>query len=168
MNAPTLQAAQIINPPPEFTEAYFAPLACAGLAVAAIAVFIVWMVFGSESGPPLIPFVVMICIPLMVGAATLQDAADSDGPSVDVEATAKLIEKTYRITAVEIDDDDAPSVEGLCQPVSLGSPEFVGVSDGQKVTFRVGVPDCDTPDPELVITETTGRAIDVDDLSRTR
>ena len=92
---------------------------------------------------------------------------------VDVDATTSLIEAEYDITAVEQADNDSDSwstgglsVESLCQPVSLNSPEFEGIADGQKVTFRVGVPECDNPNPEIVITETTGHAIDVDELRR--
>lgn len=167
MHSPTLLAAQIIKPPPDFTEVYAIPLACLGVIGIGVAVGVVCFFFEVDiAGPPAGLCIGLILAGLVFGAGSLPGAADKDKSRVDEAAMVDLIEETYRITAVDINAEDTPSAEGLCQPVTLDSPEFEGISDGQKVTFRIGVPDCDTPDPEIVITETTGRAVDANDLRR--
>lgn len=167
MNAPTLLAAQIIKPPPDFIEVYAVPLACLGVAAVGVVMGMVCLFVGvGDPVPPGILCVALIGGGFLFGAGSLVDTVGKDGPRVDESATADLIEKAYSLTGVQASASDDLTVEGLCQPVSLNSPEFVGIADGQKVTFRVGVPDCKSPDPQIVITETTARTIDVDELRR--
>lgn len=166
MSAPTLGAAQIIKPPPGFIELYSIPLACLGFVVIGVVALVVGILLEADPvtlGPLCIVF---IAGGALFGAGSLAETVNTDRPRVDDAATAGLIEKAYSLTGVQASASDDLTVEGLCQPVSLNSPEFVGIADGQKVTFRVGVPDCETPDPQIVITETTGHAIDVDELKK--
>lgn len=164
MHSPILMATQLTTPPQEHGANAIAPIVYFSLAAVCLVVFALGLL---KLDMPTLPLGVLLAggIGLSgLGIASAPDAEETDKPHVDVSATVDLVEETYDLTAVEASESDDPTVEGLCQSVSLDSPEFVGIADGQKVTFRVGVPDCDSPDPEIVITETTGRAIAVDEL----
>lgn len=116
---------------------------------------------GESDAPLPLVFGGMAC--LIIGVAGGVFAINADGPTVNEPAVAAAVERSYKLTAVKAAEED-PDPESLCQPVSLDSPEFEGIAEGQKVTFRVGIEDCEAPDPEIVITETTGRSVDVADL----
>lgn len=175
MNAAPLYAAQIISPPgnTDFVDA--ACIACCGAALLAILFLVVCGLVEhrrTQAGKPefsLLPYIFgsVLLGAGLIGTLVLGVVSVVVGSvRVDLDATTSLIEDTYDITAVETARDSKVGEDSLCKPVSLDSPEFVGIADGQKVTFRVGVPDCETPDPQIVITETTGHAIDVDELKK--
>lgn len=175
MNATPLSAAQIVSTPgnTDFVDA--ASLACFGAAILGILFLASCGCVEhrkTRSGKPelsWLPYIfgLILLSAGLIGALVLGVVAMIVGSArVDLDATTSLIEDTYDITAVEPAKDNRVGEGNLCKPVSLDSPEFVGIADGQKITFRIGVPDCETPAPQIVITETTGHAIDVDDLKK--
>lgn len=108
----------------------------------------------------------------LVGGGALFAEYVQAGKKVDEPSVAQHITKKYRISSpapldgllgdlfAKTDPDE------LCEPVSTDSPEYSGVASGAEIRFRVGIPDCRAPDPEIIITKTTGRTIDLDELRR--
>lgn len=164
MQSPTILATQIITPEQGHGGSFTAAVICFAVAAVCLVAALLGIAFWDLEPPFVVVLAMGTVAGPLLGGASLADA--TKGPQVNVAAAVNLIEENYDLTAVKATGNDAPSAERLCQPVSLDSPEFAGIADGQKVTFRMGVPDCDSPDPEIVITETTGHAIDLDELRR--
>lgn len=97
-----------------------------------------------------------------------------DNRSIDMDRLEATISDRYeldQITMIEDPSDsteEAQAVKALCAPVSPESPELVGVSNGRQITFKVGVTDCEKPNPvaEIVVTGTPGLTITATDLEK--
>lgn len=114
----------------------------------------------------------------VVGCATVVVHADRTVPETHYDALAAALEDTYDLEAIEFSDskgthvfstgERVPYSEDLCEPVSTNSPEYTGITDGQQISFKVGVPDCraETPDVQIVVTKTPGIPLTADDLRK--
>ena len=99
-----------------------------------------------------------------VGAGIYESNTAQDNRSIDMERLEATISDRYELDQITMVEDladstaEAQAVKALCAPVSPKSPEFVGVSNGREITFKVGVTDCEKQNPvaEIIVTDTPG------------
>lgn len=111
----------------------------------------------------------------------LFDPVKTDDRQIHAQAIEQAVTNTYDINTLQGVDDlvevkknpfgtQGPDelLDQLCTEVSPDSPELTGVTKGQQISFKVGVPDCraERPSAQIIITKTPGQAISARDLEK--
>lgn len=107
--------------------------------------------------------VVGIAVPLLLCMGPVLGFAVARPPAVNTAAVSAEIEAAYDISSVR-PVSGAGDPGRLCEPVSLDSPKFDGVVNSKKISFHAGIPDCENPEPEIIIIDPAGQELDVEGL----
>lgn len=115
---------------------------------------------------------------MIIGGLNILEHKESDDTNTHYDVLITAIEDTYDLEAIEYTDPDGtpvlgtdervPDTDALCQPANTNSPQYTGITDGQQVSFKVGVPDCraENPDIQIVVTKTPGTPLTADQLRK--
>lgn len=118
-------------------------------------------------------------IAALFGGMYMLEHREHDETETHYDTLVAGIEDAYELEAIEYTDPEGkpvlgsgervPDTDVLCQSVSTNSPQYTGITtDGQQVSFKVGVPDCraENPDIQLVVTDTPGIPLTADQLRK--